>query len=65
MTKIQKNTHQGVAIKEKLHLPIAGLILHLLQTFANVDIVVDQIGVDISSREVRKGYPIRPVTSLS
>ena len=54
-----------MAVKEKLHLPIAGLILHLLQAFANVDIVVDQIGVDVGSRKVRKGYPIRPLAHPS
>ena len=53
-----------MAVKEKLHLLVTGPILHMLHAFANIDIVVDQIRADLGSSEVRKGYPIRPFTSL-
>ena len=65
ITKNTEETYQGVAVEEKLHLPVAGHILHLLQTIANGDIVVDQIEADVGSQKVRKGYPIRLLASPS
>ena len=65
MIKDTKETYQGVTVEDKPHLPVTGPILHLLQAIADVDVIVDQIGADVSSRKTRKGCPIEPFTSLS
>ena len=60
-----KETYQGVAVEDELHLPVTGPLLHLLQAFANIDVIVDQMRADVGSRKTRKGCPIGPLTSLS
>ena len=60
-----EETYQGVAIEDKLHLPVTGPILHLLQAITDVDVVVDQIRADVGSRKTKKGCPIGPLTGLS
>ena len=65
MIKDTEETYQGVAVEDKIHLPVTGPILHLLQAIADVDVVVDQIRADVGSRKTRKGCPIEPLTSLS
>jgi len=60
-----KETYQGVTVEDELHLPVTGPLFHLLQAFANVDVVVNQIRANVGRRNTRKGSPIRPLASLS